>query len=49
MPIIAPQIPHFKIETIETAIFIKNWYKKYPKAEFCECKKFVPDFGGWIS
>ena len=41
---------HYNLQSLfETAIFIKNWYKKYPKAEFCECKKFVPDFGGWIS
>lgn len=31
------------------ATCIKNWYKKYPKAEFCECKKFIPDLDVSIS
>ena len=27
----------------KTSLYIKSWYKKYPNASFCECRKFIPD------
>lgn len=27
-----------------TAVNIKQWYKKYPNATFCDCKKYIPDY-----
>lgn len=42
--------PNSSLQSLfKIATDIKNWYKKYPNAEFCECQKFIPDYDIAIS